>query len=404
MLKISDYQISGNTISSLEGRLDGISSDAINAYIAELLDIGRRIIILDFSNVSFISSAGLRVLLSNQKKVTSAGGEIILFRISSNIREVLKLSGFLRIFKIFENEEELNINKNNESNNELSIFEYDNLSMEILKFNKSVGKINIIGDTRNTDFSAYQESDCIAISAIEIANGFGFAAIGSDWDSIKDYFGEAVVIKNNLFVYSAVEKPAVDFMIYSNELNSSKYAFLNGVSISGAASYLISFKFKDSFIRIQDLLEAISLNINLDKFAFNLIAESKGIRGMNLRRIPIKENQPQNGKSIFENENFSDWVNFPINDEHVNSIVLGSGVFGNDNAKKLPIYSSILPKGSNFHLHCGIFEKSFLMFKPDTYNEDLNKIFNELEARKVQHILNGSLLSMGTLEIIILED
>lgn len=404
MLEITEYSIASTHITKLTGRLDGVNSEEINKYIITLLDKGIRSVILDFSDVNYISSAGLRVLLINQKKISSAGGEIAIYKVTPNIKEVFKLSGFLRIFREIENDNEFQTVENNVESQTKSSVEFENLSLEILKVGDSSGKIEPIGNSGKIETSSYDKTDVINLPAKEIENAFGFAAIGDDWDSIKDYFGESFVLNNNLFVYPAVKRPAVDFMIYSPAMTDTVYSFLNGFKLSGSPSVILSFRMKKTFVEVQDLLDSISKALNLKAFGFTIIAESKGLRGMNLKKVPITENKPLNGKNIFDNGNFSDWVNFPVDCDDFNSVIAGVGFYADSDKKQLPVYSTILPSESRFHLHSGIFEKTLLNFKSETFDNDLSQILNELEAKKVQHILGGSVLSMGTLAIIGMEN
>lgn len=402
MLEITEYSIADKLLTKLSGRLDGVNSDDINKYIASILDKGRRNVIFDFSDVSFLSSAGLRVLLINQKKMTAAGGEIAIFKITSNIREVFRLSGFLKIFRIIENEDEFEDKSDSNHSVDLSSIELENLSLEILKAGDFKGKVEAIGTSDKIELSAYQESDSVIINAKDAEYFFGFAAIGDDWNNNCNYFGESVIINNSLFVYPAVKRPAVDFMIYSDEMTDTKYSVLNGFKFSGEPASYVSFRIKDEFVEITTLLDSIAEALKTTSFAFTIIAESKGLRGMNLKQVPIVENKPQNGKSIFENDNFSEWVNFPVDKDDFNSIVAGVGYYANSPNKYENI--KILPSESKFHLHCGIFDKNLLNFKTDTYQNDLSVVINELEAKKVRHILSGSVFSMGTLSIILMEE
>lgn len=404
MLEITEYLISETKITKLSGRLDGVNSEEINKYIITILDKGIRKVVFDFSEVNYVSSAGLRVILINQKKITSAGGEISIYKLTPQIYDVFKMSGFIKIFKIIENDDEFNSNNHNFDSESTSVSEFDNHTLEILSINGSVGKIEIIGSSDKIENSEYDESDKISISANEVDYAFGFATIGDDWVSVKDYFGESFILEKNLFVYPAVKRPAVDFMIYNEEMANTNYLFLNGFKFTGSPSNIVSFKIKDKFVDISDLLDSISNTLELNNFGFSIIAESKGLRGMNMKQVPLKENKPSNENGIFDKTNFSDWVNFPVEQDDFNSIIAGVGFYSNKDVNKSNKFSDVLPGESKFHLHCGIFEKALLQFKTDTYSQNLNTILNELEAKKVQHILSGSLLSIGTLSIIKIGD
>lgn len=57
-------------------------------------------LVADFDKVNFISSAGLRVLLSSQKKMIAENGKITLINLHESVREVLELTGFTSLLNI----------------------------------------------------------------------------------------------------------------------------------------------------------------------------------------------------------------------------------------------------------------------------------------------------------------
>ncbi|MEW6405846.1 MAG: STAS domain-containing protein [Chloroflexota bacterium] len=58
-------------------------------------------LVANLSQVEYLSSAGLRVLLSALKSARQRGGDLYLARLQENVRQVLDLAGFTSIFKIF---------------------------------------------------------------------------------------------------------------------------------------------------------------------------------------------------------------------------------------------------------------------------------------------------------------
>lgn len=87
----------------VKGRLDSASAPQLNEKLNEIMENGHYKIVLDMAELSFISSAGLRVLVNTQKSCKRYNrGEVILTRLPANIKESLDLVGFTMIFKIFD--------------------------------------------------------------------------------------------------------------------------------------------------------------------------------------------------------------------------------------------------------------------------------------------------------------
>ncbi|MBE5743760.1 MAG: STAS domain-containing protein [Clostridiales bacterium] len=86
------------TVLEVTGRLDTITAPALDKTINENLDEIRNLI-LDFKSLEYISSAGLRVLLSAQKKLQSVG-TMKLKNVCEAVMEVFEITGFADILTI----------------------------------------------------------------------------------------------------------------------------------------------------------------------------------------------------------------------------------------------------------------------------------------------------------------
>jgi len=98
-MDISEIQQNDITLVSLAGRLDSNTSAQFEQYILAKIGDQPRLII-DFSKLDYISSAGLRVLLLAAKKVKQGNGRLILCALKEHIHEVFEISGFLSILDI----------------------------------------------------------------------------------------------------------------------------------------------------------------------------------------------------------------------------------------------------------------------------------------------------------------
>ena len=84
----------------LDGRLDAVSSPILEETIAECTQKAPRSILLDFSRVEYLSSAGLRVLLSNSKKMKASGGSLVIFGMTDEVMEIIKMAGFEKVLTL----------------------------------------------------------------------------------------------------------------------------------------------------------------------------------------------------------------------------------------------------------------------------------------------------------------
>ncbi|MEE2778605.1 MAG: STAS domain-containing protein [Acidobacteriota bacterium] len=80
----------------LSGRLDAAQEEKAR----EVLDAASGPTVIDFSELSYISSAGLGVLLRAQKRLMEGGNGLKIVNLSPPIREIFEMAGFDRIFDL----------------------------------------------------------------------------------------------------------------------------------------------------------------------------------------------------------------------------------------------------------------------------------------------------------------
>ena len=93
-------------IISLIGRLDTLSAGEAEKGINALIDQGDNSLLIDMKEISYISSSGLRVLLTSAKRLKNQNGKIILATLNDNVKEVFDIAGFTLIFTICQTTEE----------------------------------------------------------------------------------------------------------------------------------------------------------------------------------------------------------------------------------------------------------------------------------------------------------
>ena len=81
----------------LEGKLDTNTSSDLDSKISELEGVDK--VIIDMEKLAYISSAGLRVLLSMQK-IMNKQGEMILKNVCENVMDIFEVTGFSEILNI----------------------------------------------------------------------------------------------------------------------------------------------------------------------------------------------------------------------------------------------------------------------------------------------------------------
>lgn len=101
MINLQVSRLENVTLVELAGRVDSSNADLLGDALAHEIENGNTNLVLDVSRVDYMSSAGLRELVSAYKKVKRVAGDLRLVQPSPRVQEILELSGLDTIFQIF---------------------------------------------------------------------------------------------------------------------------------------------------------------------------------------------------------------------------------------------------------------------------------------------------------------
>jgi anti-sigma B factor antagonist len=105
-MKINEQRFGEIILMSLVGRLDTTTYGILENRLHEIIGGGQVRIVVDCSEMDYISSSGLRVFLMGLKKVTPMKGKFVLAKLPDAIREIMEIVGFTTIFEIYKTQEE----------------------------------------------------------------------------------------------------------------------------------------------------------------------------------------------------------------------------------------------------------------------------------------------------------
>ncbi len=94
-MEIEKVAQEGKVIYKIKGRIDTQTSPDLQAKLDESFDEGENNLVLDFTEVDYLSSAGLRTILYAQKKVNNIeGGSLVIIKVTPTVMEIFDMTGF----------------------------------------------------------------------------------------------------------------------------------------------------------------------------------------------------------------------------------------------------------------------------------------------------------------------
>ena len=88
------------TVAALSGRLDTLAAQEMAAQFEALQQKAGGTVVLDCSQLNYISSSGLRLFLTLRKAAATKGGKVIVRGLNADVRNVFMITGFLNLFEI----------------------------------------------------------------------------------------------------------------------------------------------------------------------------------------------------------------------------------------------------------------------------------------------------------------
>jgi len=105
-MDISTQDHKNVTVVAVTGRVDSATAPDLEAALKKLVDNNKVQLVLDLKEVEYMSSAGLRAMVSTLKAVKRLNGDLRLSTPSPRVEEVLRLAGLTSIFSIHSSREE----------------------------------------------------------------------------------------------------------------------------------------------------------------------------------------------------------------------------------------------------------------------------------------------------------
>ncbi len=239
MLEVMVHIEEGIAILKLRGRFDGLGAQLfeqqVNARIGE-----EKQWLIDFQEVSYLSSAGIRSLIKYGKRVNKVDGKIILCYLNNEVRNVLEITGVLQLFghsgdiagAIAGARESLRQARHLDSSMQTFSALGRECTMQVLSAEEC--KLDIWNPLPADSLKNLDASQLIAASCEEVNLAFGIGALGCDSQNALEGLGSFLALEKIIGVLPADGFNQPDYMI--NQPSSDTHIYLAGAAgFSGAA-------------------------------------------------------------------------------------------------------------------------------------------------------------------------
>ena len=105
-MDISEDRKADAVILALSGKLDATTAKTFEDRILGVINLGTQRLVVDLSQLDYVSSSGLRVFILAAKRLQTVGGKIVLCSMKDHVRQVFDLAGFSSMLSIYGSRDE----------------------------------------------------------------------------------------------------------------------------------------------------------------------------------------------------------------------------------------------------------------------------------------------------------
>lgn len=366
------------------GRLDANRTAHLNDYIDRLVRDGQYHISLDMAEIEYLSSAGIRSLVSQYKNLKAVNGHFYISSMSDNVSQVLNMVGMAEM--LCQKPQQTEVPQAQKAVSDQAL-EYGFSFHVTPTGNQQAASLSLYGKPELVLQSGFKASDARLVHSEENQFAIGLGAIGQSFSECENRFGEYLMLGKNIAYLPADGSKKPDYMVSSGQLIAS-LTELYGLHLNGNFTHLVRFDpaKEQSTIGLSQLADSMRKLSGFSRFAVVMLAESGGLIGTSLNSSPV------GGKKIFSFPEVKDSVNFTTEPAHCKMLSLSAGIFDfSEDAKLKPFLRPLQANTAECgHIHTCVFPYVPLKKTAIDLNETISFLFNNSELTDVLHLTNDS--------------
>jgi anti-anti-sigma factor len=355
----------------ISGRMDSYWARHVAESIDELMREGAHNVRLNLSKTTYISSAGIRVLVQAFQQLAAVGGTLLVVEPSAPVRDILELAGLSAMMS------EATPAAQSQREPSVQIRQEAGCTYEIHDCSPGARLVcRVAGHPKPLISEGFGEKDCeiFHVSRNEIALGLG--AFGESYADCRERFGEFLAVAGCAACQPTDETGYADYMLSAGSL-VPRMATLYRLSCKGEFGKFLRFDCQPAAgpTGLTNIVTECMKTARAPVAGMVMLAESSGVLGASLKRSPVGSHE-----NLFHHPEVRQWLSFSPMRSHPRSVLLVAGVAAqNPCPPELAPLLRPMKSGSSIsgHFHAAVFG-----YRP------LRKGYIEMEP-SVEHLFDG---------------
>jgi anti-anti-sigma factor len=363
------------------GRVDAHWSGHLARALEEAVRSGADRLRLDFAEVRYMSSAGIRVLLTFHQQLRRLGGSFSLANPSPAVRDVLEMAGLLAVLLEPERSEPVR------AAGATRALERDGAAFEVYELAAaSALECLAYGEPERIEADGFGAADCRVAAFPDDSFGLGLGALGSDFADCRGRFGELLAAGGAAAYLPSDGTHTPDFLV-SPGTPGPEARLLYGLRCRGPFGQQLRFETRShgEAIGLAELAAACLELAEASRVGIVMVAEPQGLVGASLRRSPAAS-VPAGSRLAFPE--VREWLSFTAEPAFRDGQSLVVGVAAREpEAELAPWLRPLAAAGPEGHFHAAAFSYRPLPRGRVELRETVASLFEGAILQGVLHLL-----------------
>lgn len=381
----------------IAGRLDNEWAGHLTDVIDQAVRQGSHAIVLDLSGVSYLSSAGIGVLVRAQKQLQAIRGFFGVGVAPPHVVEVIRLTGLAKMLLCDIEQVRRNSGAGLRSTLQAAFRVSSDAGMNFEVYDLDSGAVmtaTVFGDPGRFGTSEYAAADCRGVTFPEGTLGLGLGAFGKQYSECADRLGEFLAVGGAAAQLPTTGTGKADYQRTQGQfVPTMQVAY--GVQCRGTFRQMQRFEPEEDGGRIplSVLADRALALAETDLAAVVFLAETSGLVGARLRRSPAGSSAEPLDR--WAHPEIRRWMSFSSDRQYSHSLALVVGILSRSDparglaADLVPLLRPLDRQSSVFgHCHAAVF--SYRPFKKRKLDlaETISALFDHEDLQSVLHLLH----------------
>ncbi len=394
-MEILTQQLGDGLEVKVRGRLDNYWTEHLQRNIEEVIRGGAHVIWLNLSEVSYLSSAGVGLLVKFHRQLKGIGGNFAITHPSEHVKLIVDLC---RLSAILFSEKApsapaLRKAEVRRFSSPAGLFEVLECMPEKPLLCQRIGNAELFKGCR------FAPQECRTVKFPQTTFGFGLGAFGHGYEDAQSRFGEFLAVGGSAAYLPTDGTNVPDFMVSSGDL-VPEMNMLYGVRCEGGFTHLLRFEATSatSSISLTELVQAAMECLGTQTIGMVMVAESAGMVGAALRRSPAAAGEQKH--TPFHYPEVRTWLSFSMERLYSRSLALVTGIVAGSACP--PLASLLRPLRRNTaltgHFHAAAFSYRPLQKGEIDLKTTVTSLFETESLQGVLHLLTDNREAAGPQE------